>query len=239
MRTAASWVGLGLFGGNEKFMRGLIVLCFTAAISVSTAQAVSLSFDGLFSSDDQIQFFNFTLASPGAATFQTFGYGGGENALGDSISSGGFESLLSWFDPSDGYFLGSASDQCGAGNNSYADACLDVYATTNSLPAGTYTLALTQVGNYANSESSIIDDLSQGFVEQGQGSYTALNGEVPNCTAFCGTLGTQENGDWAVDILNVSSASEANTTPEPITMVLGGCGLALIGLARRRFAKKH
>ena len=76
-------------------------------------------------------------------------------------------------------------------------------------------------------------DLSCGFSQQGNGDYTPGTTGDPGCTAFCGTFGTQENGNWAVDILNVSSASVPSSTPEPVTMLLAGCGLAVIGLAKR------
>jgi hypothetical protein len=208
------------------------VLLFLGVAGVATLQAQNnFSFQGTFLTDDQIQLFNFTLTSPETVTFQTWGYGGGTNAASQVIPPGGFESLLTWFG-SDGSYINNSSS-CGAGN-SYEDACLDAYGQV-LLTAGTYTLALTQEGNDANCEDSMPGDLNCGFSEQGQGDYTPITTGDPDCTAFCGTFGTQEDGDWAVDILNVSTAS---ATPEPVTMLLAGCGLALIGLAKRR-GKKH
>jgi hypothetical protein len=205
---------------------------FLGVAGVATLQAQNnFSFQGTFLTDDQIQLFNFTLTSPETVTFQTWGYGGGTNAASQVIPPGGFESLLTWFG-SDGSYINNSSS-CGAGN-SYEDACLDAYGQV-LLTAGTYTLALTQEGNDANCEDSMPGDLNCGFSEQGQGDYTPITTGDPDCTAFCGTFGTQEDGDWAVDILNVSTAS---ATPEPVTMLLAGCGLALIGLAKRR-GKKH
>ena len=63
------------------------------------------------------------------------------------------------------------------------------------LPAGSYILALTQSGNDPNG------NLSDGFTEQGQGDFTANGG----CQAFCDIFGNTDNGNWAVDILNVAS----------------------------------
>jgi hypothetical protein len=213
-------------------MRGFISLCFTAAIAVSTAEAGNFSFQGIFSTDDQVQLFNFTIGSTETVTFQTWGYGGGTNAADQLIAAGGFESLLTWFG-SDGSYLNNSSS-CGAGN-SYQDACLDAYGQM-SLGAGAYTLALTQEGNTANCEGGFPGDLACGFSEEGQGDYTPITTDNPDCTAFCGTFGTQEDGNWAVDILNVDSAS---AVPEPATILLAGCGFALIGLAKRRAVRKH
>jgi hypothetical protein len=201
---------------------------FIGATALSTLQAQdNFSFQGIFLTDDQVRLFDFTLASPETVTFQTWGYGGGTNALDQVIAPDGFESLLTWFEPDGSYIDNSAS--CGAGN-SYKDACLDANGQV-SLGVGTYTLALTQAGNSANCPDGFPGDLACGFSRQGNGDYTPVTTGDVGCTAFCGTFGTQENGHWAVDILNVSSAS---ATPETATMLLAGCGLALIGLAKRR-----
>lgn len=214
-------------------MRKFLFL-FAGAVALSTLQAQdNFSFQGTFLTDDQIQLFNFTLAAAETVTFQTWGYGGGTNAANAIIAPDGFESLLTWFGSDGSYINNSAA--CGSGHI-YQGACLDASGQV-SLGIGTYTLALTQTGNNANCPDGFPGDLACGFSEQGQGDYTPITTDNPNCTAFCGTFGTQENGHWAVDILNVSSASEASATPEPATMLLAGCGLALIGLAKHRGKK--
>jgi hypothetical protein len=207
-----------------------------AALGVSALQAQNnFSFEGTFLTDDQVQLIDFTLTSAETVTFQTWGYGGGTNAAGTVIPPGGFESLLTWFEPDGSYINNSAS--CGAGH-SYQDACLDAYGQI-PLTTGTYTLALTQSGNFANCAAGFPGDLSCGFSQQGNGNYTPGTTGDPGCTAFCGTFGTQENGNWAVDILDVSSASVPGATPEPATLLLAGCGLAVIGLVKRRIAEKR
>jgi hypothetical protein len=207
---------------------------FAWAVAASTLQAQNFSFEGTFSADDQVQLFNFTLASTETVTFQTWSYGGGKNAANQIIPAGGFESLLTWFGP-DGSVIGnSAPYGCGAGNL-YLFDCLDSYADP-TLPAGTYTLALTVYDNAAVGDGNP-GDLALGFIEQGQPNFTA----VGSCTQFCDSNENQDDGNWAVDVLNVSSASlvGVSATPEPVTMLLAGGGLALIGLAKyRRAAKK-
>jgi hypothetical protein len=212
---------------------GKFLFLFAGIAALSGLQAQdNFSFQGTFLTDDQVQLFDFTLTSPETVSFQTWGYGGGTNAADQVIAPDGFESLLTWFG-SDGSYIDNSSS-CGAGNL-YMDACLDAYGQV-ALTAGTYTLALTQEGNDANCGDGFPGDLACGFSEQGQGNYTPGTTGDPGCTAFCGTFGTQENGHWAVDILNVSSAS---ATPEPVTTLLAGCGLALIGFAKFRVFKKH
>jgi len=209
-----------------------LLVVFALGASMLQAQD-NFSFQGTFSTDDQVQLFDFTLASPETVTFQTWGYGGGTDAANTVISPGGFENLLTWF-ASDGSYINNSS-ACGAGNT-YQDACLDAYGQV-PLSAGTYVLALTQSGNSANCPDNMPGDLTCGFSQQGNGNYTPGTTGDPGCTAFCGTFGTQEDGNWAVDILKVNSASVVSATPEPVTMLLSGCGLALIGLAERRVAR--
>jgi hypothetical protein len=212
-------------------MRSVLFVSLAWILAVSTMQAQSnFSFEGTFLTDDQVQLFDFTLTSPETVSFQTFGYGGGTNVEKAVIPPDGFESLLTWFG-TDGSYINN-SDTCGSGNI-YKGACLDAFGQV-ALTAGTYTLALTQSGNNANCPDGAPGDLSCGFSEQGQGNYTPTTTGDPGCMAFCGTFGTQEDGNWAVDILNVGSASVPGSTPEPVTLLLAGCGLALIGLARRR-----
>ncbi len=206
-----------------------VFLAWVLAASMLQAQS-NFSFEGTFLTDDQVQLFDFTLTSPETVTFQTYGYGGGPNQMGTAIPPDGFESLLTWFG-TDGSYINNSST-CGSGHV-YKDGCLDAFGQV-ALTAGTYTLALTQSGNSANCADSTPGDLGCGFSEQGMGDYTPTTTGDPGCTAFCGTFGTQEDGNWAVDILNVGAASVAGSTPEPVTMLLTGCGLALIGLARRR-----
>jgi hypothetical protein len=197
----------------------LCLSCF-AAMLASTAMADTFSFTGTFSSDDQVQLFSFTLASSSTVTFQTYGYGGGANAEGSVISPGGFDPYLTWFGP-DGSEFGSVDDGCGAASAGI-DGCADSFINT-VLDAGTYTLALTQ------SPNTPMGALSDGFAQQGNGNFTATGA----CPEFCDFGGNPGNGNWALDILFVDSASEPAETPEPFTFVLAGGGLALLALARR------
>ena len=100
----------------------------------------------------------------------------------------------------------------------------------------------TQFGNFSSGCASAGDGnsdpagaLSAGFNGQGLGDFTASG----SCTAFCGTFDDQDNGNWAVDILNVDAAREASPVPEPATFPLTASGISLVALAAgRRFKFK-
>jgi hypothetical protein len=213
---------------EDNGMKTLLCLFFTAGLAVSTATiSNSYSFEGLFLTDADVQLFDFTLATGSTVTIASWGYGGGTNFANQVIPAGGFDSYFTWYG-SDGSMIGQNDDVgCtnGRNENTTTGACLDAYASV-VLPAGSYTLALTQSGNDPQG------DLIDGFTEVGQGDFTA-NG---SCLAFCDTFGGIDNGNWAVDILNVTSATEvgAGATPEPSTWLLSIGGIALLLVALRR-----
>jgi len=194
-------------------------LSFIAAIGIPAAMGGMSSYTGTFSSDDQVETFDFTLASDSTVTFQSYGYGGGTNAAGTVISAGGFDSYLTWYGPDGNTMIGADDDSCGSATPD-VDGCLDAYFS-GPLSAGSYTLALTEYYNLPNG------DLSDGFSQQGTGDFTATG----SCPEFCDFEGTQRTGNWAVDILTEDSSS---ATPEPSSYALTGCGLALLALAGRR-----
>ena len=183
----------------------------------------------------------------------TWSYGGGTNAAGQVIPSGGFDPILSLFE-SDGTGMNpGVPGPCQGPMNvdPNTSMCGDVYyPTTLSFPggmwlAGTYTVALTENPN------SSLGNLSDGFFDQqvlGYGPGTNFTCQVgptgfqgdpstfPVTDPFCSEWAPVErNGSWAVDILNVDSASQLGT-PEPGTCALTILGLGLAALAgyRRR-----
>lgn len=200
----------------RTFHKALILL----AVSAFSLSAGSFSFTGSFTSDDQVQLFDLSLSSTSVVTFETLSYGGGTNSALATIPPGGFEPRLTWFQ-ADGAFIGSDHGEHCSDTNSYLGACDDAYFS-GPLDAGSYILALTEDGNDPNG------DLGAGFMEQGNGNFTATG----SCLGFCDSLsGAQLTGNWAVDILNVDSAGPAVTIPEPGTPALTGSLLALLALA--------
>jgi hypothetical protein len=204
----------------KTFLRLLIGI----TVAVPAIQAASFSFGGTFTTDDQVQLFTFSITSNATVTFRTFGYGGGTNSAGMIIPHGGFDPQLTWY-MANGSEVGNNNDGGCANVAMFHGACLDSFAQV-FLTAGSYTLALTQSGNDPNG------DLSAGFAQQGNPDFTAVPGLCAG--PFCDFNGIQNTGNWAVDILNVTSATGPASVPEPGTILLGGCGIALAAVMARR-----
>lgn len=103
------------------------------------------------------------------------------------IPCGGFNSEFTLFDGT-GNEIANSSECTGLGtsqNPNFQDGCLDAYIS-ESLPSGSYSLALTQSGNDPNGA------LSDGFSQQGQGNFTCAPFSISG--AFCNILGTRTTG---------------------------------------------
>jgi hypothetical protein len=215
-------------------VRLIAIVTFLIAFSVAGV-AASFSFTGNFVNDNDVQLFTFTLLSPGTVTFQTWSYGGGTNAAGQVIPSGGFEPTLNIFDALTGTAVVSSIDPGGTPcaprnidpNLLPFTVCQDAYGQV-SLTAGNYILSLTQSPN-----GPATGNLSDGFF------YTDVFPD-PNFTdptnhtgRFIDSNTFQRNGDWAVDILSVDAANEITAAPEPATAALVAAAVAIAGFRRR------
>ncbi|HWR15814.1 MAG TPA: DVUA0089 family protein [Terriglobales bacterium] len=130
----------------------LILGLMICAPTLASADLTSMSFTGTLADANDVALATFTLSDPSSVFLQTWSYGGGMNAAGTAIPSGGFamelalyspspdESLLLWL--SNGLDLG-----CPPGNDTGA-YCGDL-AGNVFLSAGTYTLAIFAQGNQA------------------------------------------------------------------------------------------
>jgi hypothetical protein len=205
-------------------MRKILQVLCVAAFASATLQAAAFSFQGTFGSDDQVQLFNFAISSNATVTLKSLGYGGGTNSVVAAvILAGGFDPVLTLFQ-ADGTQVGSFDDDPGcAHTNQNHGACLDSYFN-DLLQAGSYQLALTESGNFS------LGNLSDGFLQQGQGNFTASNCSPSNPQGFCDTFGNHNNGNWALDIIAVDSATQVSPVPEPSSWSLAACALMLPGI---------
>jgi hypothetical protein len=194
------------------------------------AEASSFSFTGTFQQDDNVQLFDFGLAASTAVTLETWSYGGGTDALGQMISSGGFYTVLSLYSGAGNFIdsnFASGTPPCAGGNvDPVSGLCGDAFLT-DTLSAGTYVVALTEYPNLPNGSK-----LSDGFVESGQGNFTGPQ--------FCGVTGAffdpncnQRTGNFELDIVGPSSAS---AVPEPANLFV--TGLSLFGLISAGLGKR-
>ncbi len=210
----------------------IAAVLFGAILTGTQAFGASFSFTGSFSQDDQLQQFVFTLNSPGSVIVRTLGYAGGTNFAGSVIPAGGFDPILTVFQgtgPSASLFNVNNDAGCGlVGTDPVTSACWDSYLTLAGLPAGQYTLVLSQSDNGANGPT-----LGDGFGRDGQGNFTGPT-FLGGAGSFIDANPAQRTANWAVDILRADDAVLVGI-PEPGTLGLAAAGLALlIAKSRRR-----
>ena len=211
----------------------LAVVAAFSLLASAECKAGQFSFAGSFTNDNDIQFFTFSLFSPNTVTLQTWGYGGGVNAAGQTVSPGGFESILQVYDLASGIAQGAPvypgpDPTCGPRNVDPnllpVTACQDAYAQM-ALPAGDFLLALTQNAN------APLGDLGDGFF------YTTVIPDPAFNNHFVGTFGFQRDAHWAVDLLFVDAAAPVGTAPEPASAALIGGALLLAAIGKRRLPR--
>ena len=222
-------------------------------LAATACMADDFSYTGTFSYDTDVVLFTFTVATPTTdVLLRTWSYAGGTNAAGQVIPEGGFQPVIDLYE-SDGTEMNpGTSIPCGGATaqDPTTGECGDAYyPTTLSFPGGiwtpgTYTVALTEDANAG------IGNLGDGFFGEAvlgitpPGNWTCDEGSpgfqgspptVPTTGAFCdeGDAGVERTGNWALDIDNVTSASELGVSPvpEPASYLLFASGLAALAMA--------
>jgi len=168
----------------------------------------TVSFQGTFTSDDDVQLINFTTSGLTNVTFRTFSYAGGVNGDGATILRGGFDPGIALYD-SGGNYLDEQID--GYPPDIPADPMTGKYYDiflTKELAAGTYTVAIYQ---YDNAPAGLL--LSDGFFRDGQGNFTGGVDFGTTCSQgfFCDYSDVapynNRDGHWALDISGAETAS--------------------------------
>jgi hypothetical protein len=213
----------------------LATIGFVLLVCKGNLHADVMSYTGTFSEDDTVRLFNVTLTAPATLTARTWSFAGGVNGAFTTIPPGGFSPDLWIFDSGGNLLLAdtpesphhAAPGDCGPRPiDPGTRFCWDAYIGA-SLPAGSYTVALTQDGNSSDGF------LADGFSEQGNPNYTdvlSLGGffYLPDGV-------TERNGHWAVDITGSASAT---SVPEPSAGLLLATA-AMLAIAIRRPARKQ
>ncbi len=211
---------------------------FAAALgALTTATAAATSLVGALDPNNaqDVRLHVFTLSAPGTVSAQSWGYGGssgapgGTNAAGAVIGGGGFDPYLSLFSGSGpgATFLASNDDgSCPPGT--VADAlCGDSTLITGTLPAGTYTLAISAFLNMSLAENLGSGTLGDGFV--GLGSYGTRSYlyavDIAGATIVAPTLALSHNPNgvtFGPQTVNVASG--------PLGVVVTNVGSATVTL---------
>ena len=217
---------------SHAVLRVVLVYACTVLMA-TTAAANSFSFIGTFQQDSDVSLFNFTLGASSIVMLDTKSYGGGTDAVGAVIPSGGFETVLSLFSGSGTFITDTTVGSCPPGNIDATTGLCGDASLNQLLGAGNYTVALTEYFNVPNGLT-----LSAGFLEDGAGNFTG--------PVLCGMPGSfldfgcnQRNGNFAVDISGsaVTSAVAVTAVPEPGSLILTLFGIVSLALAKKFFGR--
>lgn len=215
-------MNLRAFGAFRAPARLLMIGSLTAALGAAQAESFTLS--GNFGQDDQVLLLSLRLDTAGTFSATSLGYAGGLDTNGVLHAAGGFDTMLFLYNAA-GVLIAQSDDGVSVPTDPSTGLSADA-AFSISLPAGQYTLALTQYDNFA------LGDFSSGFSAAGTGNFTPALSGTCSASAFCDWTGDARSSSWTLAMTGVSAV------PEPSAMALllaGGAGLLAW---RRRSAVK-
>lgn len=224
----------------------LLVAVYPAAADTTTSYTGSLA----TSSDVYSLVFNVGGTTSETVTLQTWSFGGGVNAAGNTIAAGGFDPFVAIFD---GTGPGATIASDGLGNPFGTSDALSNYGSFMGCPPaqmaniggplcgdvtmslllgpGAYTLVLSDALNDAN---AVFDNgtLGEGFTDFTGGVFQTCNTDDSGATTCAA-----DSANFAFDLTTGSGTGGGGTTPtpEPSSLALLAAGvLSVAVLARAR-----
>jgi hypothetical protein len=220
-----------------------IVVSTLALASLCSADVV-LSETGTLSTPEDTFVMVINLATAGSVTLQTYGFGGGTNAAGTVIPSGGFDPFVGLFSGTgptalfingDSDILTTYTPGCPPAGTvtvgGVPNQCGDVRLELPGLAPGTYTVLLSDSEYVLNAVFETAGTLGDGFTD-----FTG--GVFQTCVDANNCIPQGDTGNWALDI--TEPGGSAPSVPEPDAFGLAGLGLAFaagVSEVRRRFRK--
>jgi hypothetical protein len=215
----------------ENPVRAAALVAIAASV-LASGSAETISYTGTLTNPEDTVLINLTLVSDGSVTLQTYGFGGGTNAAGTVIASGGFDPFVGLFSGTDSsaVFINGTSDiltsyspGCPPAGTiaigSVPSQCGDVNLQLPDLTAGTYTVLLSD-GDYI---PNAVFEVSPGLLGDG---FTDLTGGVLQ-TCYDASDCNTDTANWALDITTSGEPSGPSPVPEPPSEELAGLGIAL------------
>ena len=151
-------------------LRAAFLLGLSACLS-APAFGQSQSFAGNFSTDADNPGFSFSLTGTAPVVIRTYSYAGGTTTAGARVAPGGFDPTISLYDGSGNFIVSNRDGGCGhVAADPVTSFCWDSYLNV-TLPAGAYTVVITQSENLPNGPT-----LASSFVYAGQPGFTTPPG---------------------------------------------------------------
>jgi uncharacterized protein (TIGR03437 family) len=191
------------------------VLIFLAVCPALPVFAANASYAGSFATDDDKRIFYFTLPQAGPVNLRTWSYAGGVNAAGTTVPAGGFDPTISLFDSQGNFIVHNRDGGCGnVAPDPATSFCWDSFLSL-TLPAGSYSVVLTQSENLPNAPR-----LSDSFVYDGQANFTTPAGA--GSPGFWDLFPNKRTSAYALDIVGAASAATTITSSSQLPFGVAG-----------------